>query len=54
MNNYNEVSKALCMLFLEVSKIEKKKALKADDYATAFIAAIIEGIFKEANLSFNK
>ena len=51
LNNNNEVGKALCRLFVEIAKREKGKAIKMDDYATAFIAAILEGIFKEAELS---
>jgi len=36
------------MLFGEIAKKEKKKAIEADDYGTAFVAAILEGLFKEA------
>jgi hypothetical protein len=51
LNNDNEVGKALCRLFTEIAKREKDKAVKADDYAAAFIAAMLEGVFKDAELS---
>jgi hypothetical protein len=51
-SNY-EINKALCMLFVEISVREKKKAIEIDDYGSALVAAMLEGIFREASLSFN-
>lgn len=48
MNSDNEFGKALCRLFAEIAEREKKKALRADDYITAFLAAVLEGVFKES------
>jgi len=46
-----EVAKTLYTLFEEIAKREKKKAIETDDYGTAFVAAILEGLFKEALLT---
>jgi len=46
-----EFDKILCKLIIDIAEGEKKKAIGADDYGIAFIAAIIEGIFKEAKHS---
>lgn len=46
MENH-ELNKALRELLREIAEKEKKKALRADDYATAFIATIIGGMLKE-------
>jgi len=46
-----EVAKNLYLLFEEIAKREKKKAIEADDYGTAFVATILEGLFKEALLT---
>ena len=35
----------------EIAKKEKTKAIESSDYAKAFVAAIIEGILREAELS---
>lgn len=37
-----EFDKTLCKLFMVIAEREKKKAIEADDYGTAFIAAIID------------
>jgi hypothetical protein len=46
-----ELSKALCRLLGEIAEREKKKAINSDDYGTALVATIFEGIFKEAELT---
>ena len=46
-----ELNKAICRLFREIAEREKKNAISSDDYATAFVAAIIEGILRAAELS---
>lgn len=49
----DEISKAFCKLLAEIADQEKKKAIQRDDYGSAFIATIFEGLFKEAENSFN-
>jgi hypothetical protein len=46
-----EINRALCRLLSEVAEREKKKAINSDDYGTALVATIFEGIFKEAELA---
>jgi len=48
-----ELNKVICRLFKEISEKEKKKAISSDDYGTAFVAAIFEGIFREAESSIH-
>lgn len=48
-----ELHRVICDLVREIAEREKKKAISADDYGTAFVAAIFEGIFKEAESSIN-
>ena len=52
MNDGDELAKALCRLFAEISKKEKTKAIESNDYGTAFAAAVFEGLFNEAGTSF--
>jgi hypothetical protein len=52
MSDGDELAKALCRLFGEISKKEKRKAMKSDDYGTAFAAAVFKGLFNEAGHSF--
>jgi len=47
-----EIIKDVFKLFREIAEREKKKAINSDDYATALIATILQGIFKEAELSY--
>jgi len=47
-----ELSEAVCRLFREIAEREKKKAIRLDDYATAFVCAILEGILREALMHF--
>lgn len=46
-----ELNKVICSLFKKIAEREKKKAITSDDYATAFVAAIMEGILREVELS---
>ena len=46
-----ELNKALCRLLREIAERERKKAISSDDYGTALVATIFEGIFKEAELA---
>jgi hypothetical protein len=48
MAGRDEVTKALCRVLLEIAKREKTKAIHSDDYGSALVASIFEGIFKEA------
>lgn len=48
-----ELSKVVCKLIREIAEREKKKSTSSDDYGTAFVAAIFEGIFKEAESSID-
>ena len=48
-----ELNKAVCRLFREIAEREKKKAISSDDYRTAFVATILEGILREAELSIH-
>lgn len=48
-----ELNKIVCNLIKEIAKREKKIAIKTDDYGTAFVAAIVEGISKEAETALN-
>jgi hypothetical protein len=43
-----ELHKTICRLFRDVAEREKKKAVSSGDYATAFVAAIVEGVAKDA------
>jgi hypothetical protein len=45
-----ELNKALCRLLIKIAEREKKKAISLDDYGTALVATIFEGIFKEAEV----
>ena len=48
MTEGNEINKSLCKLLAQIADREKKKAIQEDDYGSAFIAAIFEGLFREA------
>jgi len=41
-----ELNEAIRELFKEIAQREKKKALESNDYATAFVATIIEGMLR--------
>lgn len=46
-----EIIKAVYRLFREIAEREKKRAINSGDYALALIATILQGIFREAELS---
>ena len=48
-----ELSKVVYRLIREIAEREKKKAISSDDYGTAFVAAIFEGIFEEVEASID-
>ena len=48
-----ELNKVVCRLLREIAEREKKKAISADDYETAFVVAILEGILREAEPSIH-
>jgi len=52
MTEGDEISKAFCRFLAEIAEREKKNAIQRDDYGSAFIATIFEGLFKEAERSF--
>jgi len=48
----SELKIAILGLFKEIVQREKKKAIESDDYAKAFVTAIIEGILRQTELEF--
>ena len=48
-----ELNKALCKLLIEIAEREKKKAISSDNYGTALVATIFEGMFKEAEVAIS-
>jgi len=48
----NEIEKALCRALAEIAEREKKKAIHVDNYGNALIAGFMEGLFREAEKSF--
>jgi hypothetical protein len=46
-----EIYKAIARLFRDIAEKEKKKAISSNDYATAFVAAIVEGVAGDAELA---
>jgi len=46
-----QLNKAICRLLIEIAEREKRKAISSDDYGTALVATIFEGIFKEAEVA---
>jgi phage baseplate assembly protein W len=53
MADEDEVAQALCRVLTEIAEREKRKALQRDDYGSALVASIFEGIFKEAEHSYH-
>jgi len=41
----------LFKLLEEIANREKSKSVKSNDYGTAFMLAILEGLFKEASIT---
>lgn len=52
MNSENEIGKAICRTLVEIAQREKKKAIQKEDYENALIASFIEGLFGQAERSF--
>jgi DNA polymerase III gamma/tau subunit len=48
-----KLQKVICGYISEVAEREKKKAINTDDYGTALVAAIVEGIFRDAESSLD-
>ncbi len=53
MSSENEIEKALCRVLAEIAEKEKKKAIQVSNYGSALIAGIMEGVFREAEKSYN-
>ena len=47
-----ELNKTVYRLLREIAEKEKRRAITSDDYATAFVSAILEGILREVELSY--
>ena len=50
MTEYKNISINIFELFEEIIIREKRKAIAVDDYLSAFVLAIFEGIFKEITI----
>jgi hypothetical protein len=46
-----ELYKAIARLFRELAEKEKKAAISSGDYATAFVAALVEGVAGDAEMT---
>lgn len=53
MSGENEIKKALCKILAEISEKEKKKAIQNGEYMDAIFAGSVEGLFKQAERSFD-
>jgi hypothetical protein len=51
VSEHRQITENLLKLFQEIASREKKKAVEANDYGTAFVLAILEGILKETSIS---
>ena len=51
MTTGDEMAKTLCKLLAQIAEREKVKSIQKDDYDDAFIAAVVEGLFREAENS---
>jgi len=47
----NEILKNLFKLLEEIANREKRKSIRSNDYGSAFMLAVLEGIFKQASLT---
>ena len=47
----NIIGATICETLAQIAQREKLKAIKEDDYGTAFLVGILEGIFREAEKS---
>ena len=53
MTESDEIGRAICKVLWEIAQREKRKAVENDAYGDALVATIFEGLFKQAELSFN-
>jgi hypothetical protein len=53
LSGENEIQKAICKTLVEIAEKEKKKAIRNDEYMDAIFAGFVEGLFKQAEGSFN-
>lgn len=51
MGENKELEKAVIRVFVEIAQREREKAIKSNDYATAFVVAVVEGMLREAERS---
>jgi hypothetical protein len=54
MTESNEVTRNMYQLLEEIAGREKAMSVKASDYGTAFMLAILEGLFREAVLAISQ
>ncbi len=48
MTNRDEIAKALWGTLSEISKKEKEKAMRCENYDDALVAGVLEGLFRQA------
>jgi hypothetical protein len=46
-----ELNKTIFRLFKDIAEREKKRAVDSGDYVAAFVAAIVEGIARDAEFT---
>ena len=51
MSGGEEITAAVYRALAQIAEREKQKAIRKDDYGSAFFISILEGIFKEAEKS---
>ena len=54
MSNGEEIAAAVYKTLALIAEREKLKAIHEDDYGSAFCISILEGIFREAEVSVKK
>ena len=54
MSGGEEIVAAIYRTLTQIAEKEKRKAINEDDYGSAFLIGILEGIFKEAERSVKK
>ena len=52
MTNAEEIAKAFWRTLAEISRKEKEKAIRYENYEDALVAGFLEGLFLEAEKSF--
>lgn len=48
MTGGDEIGRTFYRFLAQIAEREKAKAIQKDDYSTAFVATILEGLFREA------